>query len=85
MRLFIGPALSAMSRRILDGRVLPEAGKFEPGDEPFAFALDGLAIDEEVEALLERERSNSGLLSPLLEGFGHADEAEGDGPVVCRM
>jgi hypothetical protein len=37
------------------------------------------------EALLERERSNGGLLSLLLERFGHADEAEGDEPVVCRM
>jgi hypothetical protein len=48
-------------------------------------AAFGLAIDEEAEALLERERSNSGLLSLLLERFGHADEAEGDEPVVCRM
>jgi hypothetical protein len=64
-------------------------------DEPSAFSLDGLAIDEEAEALLERERSNSGLPSLLLERFGssstvedefgHADEAEGDEPVVCRM
>jgi hypothetical protein len=48
-------------------------------------ALDGLTIDEETEALLERERSNGGLLSLLLERFGHADEAEGDEPVVCGM
>ena len=47
---------------ILDGGVLPEVGKLEPRDEPLAFALDGLAIDEEAEPLLERERSNSGLL-----------------------
>jgi hypothetical protein len=68
---------------VLDGRVLPEVGKLEPRDEPFAFALDGLAIDEEAEALLERGRSHSGLLSLLLERFGHAGEAEGDEPVVC--
>jgi hypothetical protein len=30
---------------ILDGGGLPEVGKLEPGDEPPAFALDGLAID----------------------------------------
>src|ERR1700693_6562 len=70
---------------ILDGGILPEVGKLEPGDEPLAFALDGLAIDEEAEPLLERERSNSGLLPLLLERFGHAEEAEGDQPVVCGM
>jgi hypothetical protein len=70
---------------VLDGCVLPEVGKFEPRDEPFALAFDGLAIDEEAEALLERERSSSGLRSLLLERFGHADEAEGDEPVVCGM
>src|SRR5712671_1667240 len=70
---------------ILDGGVLPEVGKLEPRDEPPAFALDGLAIDEEAEPLLERERSTSGLLSLLLERFGHADETEGDQPVVCGM
>ena len=50
-----------------------------------SFALDGLAIDQEAEPLLERERSNSALRSLLLERFGHADEAEGDQPVVCGM
>src|SRR5258707_315125 len=70
---------------ILDGRILPEAGKLEPRDEPLALALDGLAIDEEAEPLLERERSDGGLLSLLLERFGHADETEGDQPVVCGM
>ena len=70
---------------ILDGGVLPEVGKLEPRDEPPAFALDGLAIDEEAEPLLEGERSNSGLLPLLLERFGHADETEGDQPVVCGM
>ena len=47
--------------------------------------LDGLAIDEEAEPLLEGQRSNSGLLSLLLECFGHAEETEGDEPVVCGM
>src|SRR5260370_15009703 len=70
---------------ILDGRILPEVGKFEPRDEPLAFALDGLAIDQEAEPLLERERGNSGLLPVLLERFGHADETEGDEPVVGGM
>src|SRR6202035_3224691 len=70
---------------ILDGGVLPEVGKLEPRDEPPAFALDSLAIDEEAEPLLERERSTSGLLPLLLERFGHADETEGDQPVVCGM
>src|SRR6266404_4846768 len=65
---------------ILDGGVLPEVGKLEPRDEPPAFALD-----EEAEPLLECERSNSGLLPLLLERFGHADETEGDQPVVCGM
>src|SRR5580658_10243811 len=70
---------------ILDGRVLPEVGKLEPRDEPPACSLGGLAIDEEAEPLLERERSNSGLLSLLLERSGHADEPEGAQPVVCGM
>jgi hypothetical protein len=70
---------------ILDGGILPEVDKLEPRDEPLAFALDGLAIDEEAEPLVERERSNSGLLPLLLERFGHADETDGDQPVVCGM
>ena len=49
------------------------------------FALDRLAIDEEAEPLLERERSNSGQRSLLLERFGHADETESDQPIVCGM
>ena len=64
---------------------LPEVGKLEPGDEPPAFALDGLAIDQEAEPLLEGERSNSALRALLLECFGHAEETEGDEPVVCGM
>src|ERR1700674_5046651 len=35
--------------------------------------------------LLERERSNGGLLPLLFERFGHADETEGDQPIVCGM
>src|SRR5579863_306600 len=70
---------------ILDGGGLPEVGKLEPGDEPPAFALGGLAIDEEADPLLEHERSNGGLLPLLLERFGHADETEGDQPIVCGM
>src|SRR5271169_1946989 len=70
---------------ILDGGVLPEVGKLEPRDEPPAFALDGLAIDKEADPLLEHERSNGGLLPLLLKRFGHADETEGDQPIVCRM
>jgi hypothetical protein len=76
--------ISSRSRpccEVLDGRVLPEVGKLEPRDEPLAFAFDGLAIDQEAEPLLERERSNSGLLSLLLERLGHAEETEGDEPV----
>src|SRR5271170_6839816 len=70
---------------ILDGGGLPEVGKLEPRDEPPAFALDGLAIDEEADPLLEHERSNGGLLPLLLERFGHADKTEGDQPIVCGM
>jgi len=47
--------------------------------------LDGLAIDQEAEPLVEGERRHSGLRSLLLERFGHADETEGDEPVVCGM
>ena len=57
----------------------------DPNKAAFSFALDGLAIDQEAEPLLEGERSNSGLLSLLLECFGHAEETEGDEPVVCGM
>jgi len=70
---------------ILDGGVLPETGKLEPGDEPFAGALDDLAIDEQAEPFLEGERSDSWLLSLLLESFGHAEETERNEPVVGGM
>src|SRR5512145_1968 len=70
---------------ILDGRILPEVGELQPCDEPFALALDGFAIDQQAKPLLERERSNIGLLSLLLECFRHADKSEGDQPVVCGM
>jgi hypothetical protein len=85
MRLFIGPALSAMSRRILDGRVLPEAGKFEPDDEPFAFALTASRSTRRSRRSSNVSEATAGCCRRSLEGFGHADEAEGDGPVVCRM
>jgi hypothetical protein len=45
-------------RSSLDSGGLPEIGKLEPRDEPPAFALDGLAIDQEADLLLEHERSN---------------------------
>jgi hypothetical protein len=59
--------------------------KLEPRDEPSGFALDGLAIDQEAEPLLEGERSNSGLLSLLLERLGHAEETEGYEPVASNQ
>jgi hypothetical protein len=70
---------------LLDGGVLPEIGKFEPGDEALGLALDGLAIDQQAEPLLEGERHDSALLALLLEGFSHAGEAKGDQPVVGGM
>src|SRR5258706_12455077 len=70
---------------ILDGRILPEAGKLEPRDEPLALALDGLAIEEEAEPLLERERSNGGPLAVLLHRLSHSDGSRASEPVVCGM
>jgi hypothetical protein len=74
---------SWVSDQFIDGGDLPEVGKFEPGDEPPAFALDCLAINEEADPLLEHEGSNGGLLPLFFERFGHADETEGDQPIVC--
>ena len=65
--------------------VLAQTGELQPGDEPLVFALDGLAVDEEREPLLERERRNIGLLPLLLQRLGHAGEPEGDQAVMCGM
>jgi hypothetical protein len=78
-------AAGRLGVEILDGGVLPEIGKFEPGDEAFGLALDGLAIDQEAEPLLEGERRDSALLALLFEGFGHAGKTKGDQPVVGGM
>ena len=47
----------------LDSRVLSEACEPQAADEPLVLALDGLAVDEEPEPLLEGERSNIGFAS----------------------
>jgi len=78
-------AAGCLGVEILDGGVLPEIGKFEPGDEALGLALDGLAIDQQAEPLLEGERHDSALLALLLEGFSHAGEAKGDQPVMGGM
>jgi len=41
-------------------------------DEPFIFALDGFAIDEQCEPIFERKTGDIGLPPLLLEGFRHA-------------
>jgi len=46
------------------------------GGETLGIALGGLAIDEQSEALLERECVEIGRASLLLEGLGHSGQAE---------
>src|SRR5215467_6305045 len=53
--------------------------------EPLVLALDGFAIDEQGEPLLERKRGNIGLMPLLLKGPCHTDEAERGEPFLGWM
>ena len=70
---------------IFDDGVLPEPGELQATDEPFVLALDGLAIDEQTEPLLEREGGDIGVAPLLFESFRHSCEAERDEPLFSGM
>ena len=62
-----------------------EPGELRAADEPLVLALDGLAIDEQAEPLLEGQRGDIGLQALLFERLRHAGEAEGQQAVVSWM
>ena len=66
---------------------LAQRGELEAGRETFGVALGGFAIDEEPDALFERQGVEVRGSSLLLEGFGHSGQAERDQPFmggVCQ-
>ena len=63
---------------VLDDGVLPQGGELEARGEALGVALCGFAIDHEAEPLLEREGGDVGRSPLVLEGLGHAGQAEGD-------
>ena len=70
---------------VLDDGVLAQRGELEPRGEALVVALGGFAVDQQPEALLERQSVEVGLSSLLLEGLGHAGQAEGDQAFVGGM
>lgn len=61
---------------VFDDGGLPEASELEPGEEASVVALGDLAIDHEGEPLFEGKGIDIGLPELIVEGLGHADEAE---------
>ena len=62
---------------ILDHRVAAEAGGLEVAGKPAVLAVLHLAVDEQPQALLEREVGIGGTLELVRERAGHAREGEG--------
>lgn len=66
---------------VLDDRVGPQTGRLEvPGEPPVLPVLD-LAVDEQAEPLLERERRVIGMALLLEQGPRHATEPQRMEPV----
>ena len=64
---------------------LAQGGEFKAGRETFGVALGGFAIDQQSDALLERQGSEIRRSSLLLQGFGHYGQAKRDQPFVGGM
>jgi hypothetical protein len=60
------------------GAIDPQRGELEPRGEAPHVALGRLAVDHEVEPLLEGERGDVGRSTLFLERLGHVGQAEGD-------
>src|SRR5271168_2041667 len=66
---------------------LAQRGELEAGRETFSVALGGFAINQQSDALLERQGVEIRRSSLLLEGFGHSGQAKRDQPFmggVCQ-
>ena len=61
---------------ILRGGLLAQPGEAQPGRQPLAVAFQRLALDQHGQAVLEAEIGCIGMAPLLLEGAGHAGEAE---------
>lgn len=62
---------------VLDRRLNAELGMTQAGLEALGVTLGAFSIDEEREAILEAEVGHGGIGDLLVEGAGHAVEAEG--------
>ena len=63
---------------VLDDGGLPQRGELQARGEALVLALDRLAVDHQGETLLEGECGDVGLAALVVEGLGHAGQAEGD-------
>ena len=61
---------------ILRRGLLAQAGEPEPGGKPLAVPLQGLAVHQHGQPILEAEFGGIRVSSLLLEGAGHAGEAQ---------
>ena len=61
---------------VLRGCLLAQAGEPQPSHQPLAVAFQRLALDQHGQAVLEAEVRGIGVAPLLLEGAGHAGEAE---------
>jgi hypothetical protein len=70
---------------ILDDGEVSQPGEFQPGGEALVLPFDDLAIDHQGETILERQGGDVGLAALLVEGLGHAGQAEGDEAIEGGM
>src|SRR5262249_19006548 len=78
-------AMRGFGVEIFNNGVLSQIRILETRYEPFALALDRLAIDQQAETFFERELLDIAPSTLLLERLGHAGEPKGDQPVGGRM
>lgn len=64
---------------------MSQPGELQAGGEALVLAFDDLAINHQGEAILEWESGDVGLAALVVEGLGHAGQAEGEQAIKGGM
>ncbi|MEY9238380.1 hypothetical protein ABIF68_005995 [Bradyrhizobium japonicum] len=67
---------------VLDASSLAQCGDLEARGEPPGVAFGGFAVDQQADAIFERQGFEIGRSALLLEGLGHSGQAKLDQPFV---
>ncbi len=70
---------------VLDAGILAQGRELEAGRQAFGVALGRLPVGHDADAFLERQDGEVGRGALILEGFGHAGQAECEEPFVGRV